>query len=79
MTTLVANRQTVAGVYVPTSAIAISVDFHDEMMHVGLADGRIISEPLARFPTLRDATEAERRNYEMESVFIGRVSTKTFP
>ena len=62
---LIANEQKLRGAYVPTSAIAKSVEFDDEMMHVGLADGRIISTPLAWFPSLRDANAGERANYEI--------------
>lgn len=32
--------------YVPTTALAKSVEFDDDMMHVYLTDGRIISVPL---------------------------------
>jgi len=38
------------------------------MMHIQLADGREISVPLEWFPTLRDATEAQRDNWRL----IGR-------
>lgn len=61
----------IAGVYVPTSAIAKSVEFDDEMMHVALADGRVISVPIIWFPTLSDATMAERSNYEISPAGIG--------
>lgn len=71
MTMLVANRKTTVGVYVPTSAVATSVEFDDEMMHVGLTDGRIISVPIVWFSSLRDATKSERANYEISPAGIG--------
>ncbi|HVF47507.1 MAG TPA: DUF2442 domain-containing protein [Pyrinomonadaceae bacterium] len=71
MTMLVANRKSVGRVYVPTSAAAKSVEFDDEMMHVSLVDGRIISVPILWFSSLRDATKAERANYEISPAGIG--------
>jgi len=37
-------------VYVPTTALAKTVEFGDDMMHVFLTDGRIISVPMIWFP-----------------------------
>ena len=71
MTMLVANREMVAGVYVPTSAVAHSVEFDDEMMHVSLADGRIISVPIVWFPSLLGATRAQRESCEISPAGIG--------
>ena len=71
MTMLVANREMITGVFVPTSAVAKSVEFDEEMMHVTLDDGRIISVPIVWFPTLRDATKSERANYEISPAGIG--------
>ena len=71
MTMLVANREKVAGTYQPTSAVAQSVKFDDEMMHVSLADGRIISVPIIWFSSLRGATKAERENLEISPAGIG--------
>lgn len=51
--------------YVPTSALAQSIDFDDEMMHVRLTDGRIISVPILWFPLLHEATPAQRARYEI--------------
>lgn len=67
----VADRKTIAGVYVPTTAVAKSVEFDDEMMHVRLVDGRVISVPIVWFPSLRDATAEERANYEISPAGIG--------
>jgi len=52
-------------IYVPTTALAKSVNLDDEMMHVSLTDGRCISVPIIWFPLLREATPDQRRKYEM--------------
>jgi hypothetical protein len=36
--------------YVPTTALSKAVEFDDDMMHVFLANGRIISVPIIWFP-----------------------------
>ena len=36
--------------YVPTTALAKAMEFDDDMMHVFLTDGRIISVPIIWFP-----------------------------
>ena len=51
--------------YVPTSALAQSVEFTAEMMQVFLTDGRILSVPLIWFPLLRDALPEQRAQYEI--------------
>ena len=51
--------------YVPTTALAKSVKFDQEMMHVSLTDGRIISTPIRWFPLLREATPEQREHYEI--------------
>jgi len=51
--------------YVPTTALAKSIKFDDEMMHVTLTDGRVISVPIRWFPLLRDATPEQRDRYEI--------------
>ncbi len=51
--------------YLPTAALAKSVDFDEALMHVTLMDGRVIGVPLAWFPMLRDATPSQRKNYEI--------------
>jgi hypothetical protein len=45
-----------------------STRFTNDAVFFVLADGHEISAPLAWFPRLRDATEAQRRNWR----FIGR-------
>ncbi len=52
----------------PTEAMASSVWFDAQMMHVRLLDGRELSVPLEWFPKLRDATAAQRKKWRL----IGR-------
>ena len=59
------NNLKAARAYVPTSALAKTVEFDDEMMHVHLTDGRIISVPLAWMPLLREAKPKQRARYEI--------------
>lgn len=49
----------------PTTALAKSVKFRDEMMEVHLTDGRIISVPVIWFPLLHEATVEQREHYEI--------------
>lgn len=49
----------------PTSALAKTVNFKDEMMEVHLTDGRIISIPVIWFPLLHKATTEQRKHYEI--------------
>jgi hypothetical protein len=51
--------------YVPTTALAKSVRFDRDMMHVCLIDGRIISVPIRWFPLLQGATPEQRERYEI--------------
>lgn len=51
--------------YVPTTALAKSVKFDAEMMHVLLTDGRIISIPIIWFPLLHQASPKQREKYEI--------------
>jgi hypothetical protein len=51
--------------YRPTSALANSVRFDGEMMHVSLTDGRIISVPIIWFPLLQKANLSQRENCEI--------------
>jgi len=64
MNTLVKNKPEIRRAYVPTVALAQSVEFDDDMMHVLLTDGRIISAPLIWFPLLYAATREQRMRYE---------------
>jgi hypothetical protein len=65
MATLSKNKPRVRRAYVPTAALAQSVEFDDEMMHVFLADGRIVSVPIIWFPVLYEATPEQRAQYEI--------------
>jgi Protein of unknown function (DUF2442) len=47
----------------PTTALAKSVKFKDEMMEVSLTDGRIISVPVIWFPLLHEASSEQRERY----------------
>jgi hypothetical protein len=49
----------------PTTALAKSVKFRDEMMEVNLIDGRIISVPVIWFPLLHEASSEQRDRYEI--------------
>jgi Protein of unknown function (DUF2442) len=51
--------------YVSAQALAKSVSFDDELMHVALTDGRIISVPIYWFPLLWEATPEQRKHYEI--------------
>jgi hypothetical protein len=49
-------------------ATAVDVMVTEDRVTVALADGRELAVPLSWFPRLREATEAQRRNWR----FIGR-------
>ncbi len=51
--------------YRPTTALAKTVKFRDEMMEVYLTDGRIISVPIIWFPLLHEAAAEQRERYEI--------------
>lgn len=51
--------------YVPSTALAKSLEFDDEVMRVLFTDGRILSVPLAWIPCLRQATPEQRTRYEI--------------
>jgi hypothetical protein len=50
---------------VPVTALAKAVEFDEEMMRVTFTDGRVLSVPLVWFPTLHNATPAQRKRYEI--------------
>jgi len=58
-------EHTATRAYRPTSALAQSVEFDDEMMHVHLFDGRVLSAPLIWFPRLQGASLQERQNVQI--------------
>lgn len=51
--------------YVPTTALAKSVEFDDQMMHVLFTDGRVLGVPIQWFPRLRRASHEQRQQYEI--------------
>lgn len=50
---------------------AVDVMFANDALHFVLADGREISAPLEWFPRLRDASEAQRRNWRLIGKGVG--------
>jgi hypothetical protein len=65
MSTLVSTDAKSQRAYVPTTALAKSVEFDEEMMHVTLTDGRRISVPIIWFPLLLKATPEQRTKYDI--------------
>lgn len=65
MSTSASPNRKVRRSYVPTTALAQSVAFADEMMQVALTDGRILSVPIIWFPALHEATPEQRTHYEI--------------
>jgi len=66
MNTLAAkNEWRVRRAFIPTTALAAAVEFDEDMMHVTLTDGRVLSVPLAWFPSLSQATPEQRQNCEI--------------
>jgi hypothetical protein len=65
MTTSAQVRRNRGRAMVPSSALAKGLEFSEEMMHVQLTDGRILSVPLIWFPTLHGATPEQRRQYRI--------------
>ncbi|MCH8275586.1 MAG: DUF2442 domain-containing protein [Armatimonadetes bacterium] len=51
--------------------VATNVAFSDAQMHVTLTDGRVISVPLDWFPSLRDASAAQRGNWRLIGEGVG--------
>ena len=57
--------------YVPSTALAKSVEFDDVMMRVTFTDGRVLCVPLAWFPSLHAATPEQRDRYEIGGGGVG--------
>jgi len=51
--------------YVPTTALAKSLEFDEDVMRVAFTDGRVLSVPLQWFPTLRRASPEQLKHYEI--------------
>jgi hypothetical protein len=71
MSTLVNGRTKSPQSFVPTTALARSVEFDSELMHVFLTDGRVISVPISWFPVLKTAAPEQRLKYEIGGGGIG--------
>lgn len=52
--------------HIPEAPTAKSLKFDNEMMHVFLSDGRILSVPLIFFPLLHKATPKQRKKFEID-------------
>lgn len=65
MSTLLHNKAKPGRAYIPTSALAKSVEFDNDTMRVYLTDGRTIGVPLLWFPTLQNATPEQREKWEI--------------
>ena len=57
--------------YIPSTALAKSVEFDEAMMRVAFADGRVLCVPLAWFPTLLAATPEQRARCEIGGGGVG--------
>lgn len=57
--------------FVPTTALARTVDFDDAMMRVAFTDGRVLCVPLTWFPTLNAATPEQRARCEIGGGGVG--------
>jgi hypothetical protein len=57
--------------YVPSTALAKSVDFDEAMLRVTFTDGRVLSVPLAWFPVLHAATPEQRSRCEIGGGGVG--------
>lgn len=55
----------------PLHALAREVRFDEHMMHVFLLDGRQISVPLDWFPTLRNASDKQKKNWRLIGNGVG--------
>jgi hypothetical protein len=65
MSTLVSKDAKSQRAFVPTTALAKSVNFDEDMMHVLLTDGRRISVPITWFPLLLKASSEQRMKFEI--------------
>lgn len=75
MSTLAESKPKIRKAYVPTTALAKAVEFDNEMMHVSLIDGRIISVPIVWFPYYMKHLQNKEEIMQLvvgESVFTGK-------
>lgn len=54
----------------PVRCAAKKVSFTKKYVRISLADGRVISLPLKFYPRLQNATDEQRKNYELFSLNI---------
>lgn len=57
--------------YVPSTALAKSVEFDESMMRVAFMDGRVLCVPIVWFPTLLAATPEQRALCEIGGGGVG--------
>jgi len=62
---ILANKPRIGRVYVPTTALAKTVEFTEETMQIFLTDGRTLGIPLLWIPSLSSATPEQRANLEI--------------
>ncbi len=51
--------------FVPKTALAKTLEFDSDTMHVYFTDGRTLSVPLIWFPILNEASPEQRAKYEI--------------
>ncbi len=71
MSTSASAKRKYQRAFVPTTALAKSVEFDELMMRVAFTDGRVLCVPLAWFPALRAATPEQRARYEIGGGGVG--------
>ena len=71
MTTSVDPKLNCERAFVPTTALAQSVAFDPNSMHITFTDGRVLSVPLVWFPRLSRATPEQREKCEIGGGGIG--------
>jgi len=57
--------------FVPSTALAKSVEFDEVTMRVAFTDGRVLCVPLTWFPVLHAATPEQRARYEIGGGGVG--------
>jgi hypothetical protein len=65
MATSAENKARGRRAFVPSTALAKSLAFTEDSMQVVLTDGRVLSVPLAWFPSLNSASPQQRENYKI--------------
>lgn len=65
MSTSADSNKSFRRAYVPTTALAKSLEFDEGTMLVIFTDGRVLSVPLQWFPVLHHASQEQRERYEI--------------